>query len=121
VTCCDSCFGDAGESPCGGHRTPATTTAARSARRSAAEGLHARASPWATRRRLDPGARDGHSRSAGFRRFAAKLHEITAGIPFVAEETVRALGAVAGAFPVGKTLPDEILEGLDVPVSCETR
>jgi len=48
--------------------------------------------------------------------FAAKLHENTAGIPFVAEETVRALRDAAGALPVGETLSDRVLESLEVPV-----
>ncbi|MDT7726475.1 MAG: hypothetical protein QOI21_3051 [Actinomycetota bacterium] len=48
--------------------------------------------------------------------FAAKLHENTAGIPFVAEETVRALREAAGALPVGEVLSDHVLETLEVPV-----
>src|SRR4051812_18922808 len=48
--------------------------------------------------------------------FAAKLHECTAGIPFVAEETLRALKEAAERLPVGEVLSDRMLENLEVPV-----
>ncbi|MEV6829185.1 AAA family ATPase [Amycolatopsis sp. NPDC051102] len=48
--------------------------------------------------------------------FAAKLHECTAGIPFVAEETLRALKEAAERLPVGEVLSDRLLENLEVPV-----
>lgn len=48
--------------------------------------------------------------------FAAKLHESAAGIPFVAEETARAIRDAAGALPIGESLPDHLLESLEVPV-----
>jgi DNA-binding CsgD family transcriptional regulator len=48
--------------------------------------------------------------------FAAKLHESAAGIPFVAEETVRAIRDAAGTLPVGESLPDHLLESLEVPI-----
>jgi DNA-binding CsgD family transcriptional regulator/tetratricopeptide (TPR) repeat protein len=48
--------------------------------------------------------------------FAAKVHEYTAGIPFVAEETVRALRDAAGPPPVTEVLTDHLLDGLEVPV-----
>jgi hypothetical protein len=47
--------------------------------------------------------------------FAAKLHECTAGIPFVAEETLRALKEAAERLPVGEVLSDRLLENLEVP------
>jgi DNA-binding CsgD family transcriptional regulator len=48
--------------------------------------------------------------------FAAKLHECTAGIPFVVEETLRALRDAADRLPVGEVLSDRLLENLEVPV-----
>jgi DNA-binding CsgD family transcriptional regulator/tetratricopeptide (TPR) repeat protein len=48
--------------------------------------------------------------------FAAKVHENTAGIPFVAEEIVRALRDAAGTLPVADVLSDHLLESLEVPV-----
>jgi DNA-binding NarL/FixJ family response regulator len=49
--------------------------------------------------------------------FMAKLHESTAGIPFVVEETLRALRDAAGRLPIGEVLSDRLLESLEVPVS----
>ncbi|MFF1613207.1 ATP-binding protein [Amycolatopsis sp. NPDC058278] len=48
--------------------------------------------------------------------FAAKLHECTAGIPFVVEETLRALKEAADRLPVGEVLSDRLLENLEVPL-----
>ncbi|HKN54530.1 MAG TPA: AAA family ATPase, partial [Amycolatopsis sp.] len=48
--------------------------------------------------------------------FAGKLHEYTAGIPFVAEETLRALRDAAGHIHAGEVLSERLLENLDVPV-----
>ncbi|MER6792731.1 ATP-binding protein, partial [Amycolatopsis mediterranei] len=48
--------------------------------------------------------------------FAAKLHECTAGIPFVVEETLRALKEAAERLPVGEVLSDRLLENLEVPL-----
>ena len=48
--------------------------------------------------------------------FAGKLHECTAGIPFVVEETLRALRDAAERLPVGEVLSDRLLETLEVPV-----
>ncbi|MGW4827667.1 ATP-binding protein [Amycolatopsis japonica] len=49
--------------------------------------------------------------------FTAKLHESTAGIPFVVEETLRALRDAAGRLPIGEVLGDRLLESLEVPIS----
>ncbi|MGY6656812.1 helix-turn-helix transcriptional regulator [Amycolatopsis sp. TRM77291] len=49
--------------------------------------------------------------------FTAKLHESTAGIPFVVEETLRALRDAAGRLPIGEVLSDRLLESLEVPIS----
>lgn len=49
--------------------------------------------------------------------FMAKLHESTAGIPFVVEETLRALRDAAGRLPIGEVLSDRLLENLEVPAS----
>ncbi|EMD30157.1 ATP-binding protein [Amycolatopsis azurea] len=49
--------------------------------------------------------------------FTAKLHESTAGIPFVVEETLRALRDAAGRLPIGEVLSDRVLESLEVPIS----
>ncbi len=48
--------------------------------------------------------------------FAGKLHECTAGIPFVVEETLRALREAAEQLPVGEVLSERLLETLEVPV-----
>src|SRR5262249_54942696 len=48
--------------------------------------------------------------------FAGKLHECTAGIPLVVEETLRALREAAERLPVGEVLSDRLLETLEVPV-----
>ncbi|MGW4490146.1 ATP-binding protein [Amycolatopsis sp. NPDC004368] len=45
--------------------------------------------------------------------FATKLHECTGGVPFVVEETLRALRNVP--LPVGEGLSDRLLENLEVP------
>ncbi|WIX80442.1 AAA family ATPase [Amycolatopsis carbonis] len=45
--------------------------------------------------------------------FATKLHECTGGIPFVVEETLRALRDVP--LPAGEGLSDRLLENLEVP------
>ncbi|WP_307795854.1 AAA family ATPase [Amycolatopsis sp. 195334CR] len=48
--------------------------------------------------------------------FAAKLHESTAGIPFVVEETLRALRGPAGAVEVDRATGHRLLDSLEVPV-----
>ncbi|QRP45803.1 AAA family ATPase [Amycolatopsis sp. FDAARGOS 1241] len=47
--------------------------------------------------------------------FAAKLHECTGGIPFVVEETVRALRNAP--LPAGEGLSDRLLENLEMPAA----
>ncbi|MEC3981912.1 ATP-binding protein [Amycolatopsis sp. H20-H5] len=47
--------------------------------------------------------------------FATKLRESTAGIPFVVEETLRALRDAAGRLPIGEVLSHRLLESLEVP------
>ncbi|GAA2969777.1 ATP-binding protein [Actinokineospora diospyrosa] len=48
--------------------------------------------------------------------FAAKLHERTAGIPFVVEETLRALRNPAGAVHADGATARRLLDNVDVPV-----
>ncbi|MEV6239707.1 AAA family ATPase [Lentzea sp. NPDC051838] len=56
---------------------------------------------------------DGETVSA---EFAAKLHERTAGIPFVVEETLRALRNPAGAVHADGATARRLLDNVDVPV-----
>lgn len=48
--------------------------------------------------------------------FAAKLHERTAGIPFVVEETLRALRTTAGAVHADGAAARRLLDNVEVPV-----
>ncbi|MBB5803546.1 DNA-binding NarL/FixJ family response regulator [Saccharothrix ecbatanensis] len=48
--------------------------------------------------------------------FAARLHERTAGIPFVVEETLRALRDPAGAVHAGSARAERLLDAVKVPV-----